>query len=156
MHIRICLALFVITGLCQAQISSTVSPPFAEAVPGNGSTGVSFGYPVSRTQQVDAHLKGAGVFKITSLAFRRSVIHSQAKSTGHGVEARIQLGHGKLASVQRLFDKNYKGSPTTVFDKKTVKLPSWSGPPSSWHPFDAVFKFDRPLRTTAAMRSCGI
>ncbi len=122
-----------------------VSPPFAEGVQGDSSSGISFSYKNSRTQQIDGNLIGAGTRSIRQIGFRRSSSHSLVLATARTIELEIRMGLGDLLKFSSRFDGNYKGAASTVFKKKSVKLPDWRSLPAKGEPFDLVFKFDSPF-----------
>lgn len=125
-----------------------VFPATNAAVEGNAHNHLPFSHTVTQYQLVTAEANGRS-FVARSLSLRRNGTYTPPTAKNHSVDVELRLGGGDIKKFGREFAKNWVGSPTIVFGKKTVNLPDWTQrpqfPPA---PFDLKFVFDRSYAHT--------
>ena len=130
-----------------AQLTFT-SPPGAQHLEGNSSSGVLWGAAAghqSRVQQADANFIGEHRMPvILSIAWRRDW-PGTATAVARTAELTLIMAHTDYATFSSTYARNYKDMPVTVFARKTINLPAWTPiTGTAPAPFDLKVPYDLP------------
>lgn len=152
MFLRVRHLIAVLAAVCPAAAQDFTSPRGLVSTEGDASHFALFHSGYERFMQVDDTQTGHPAAAIRGIAFRRDGDRADPQASARTVDLTVRMGLADYANASGTFATNWNATPTTVFTRKTIRVPDWSQLASTRPaPFDLVLPFDATFTYDGSM-----